>query len=55
MSPIQELMRIEFNCSEIENNLRNFLARLEIGTNEYLSTKCSEELQPMLVREAKFS
>lgn len=48
-------MSIEFDCSEIENNLRNFLTRLEIGTNAYLSKKCSEELQPMLVNEAKWS
>lgn len=47
-------MSIEFDCSEIENNLRNFLARLETGTNMYLSSKCPE-LQRMLVNEAKWS
>lgn len=47
-------MSIEFDCSEIENNLRNFLARLETGTNMYLSIKCPE-LQRMLVNEAKWS
>ncbi len=47
-------MSIEFDCSEIENNLRGFLARLETGTNMYLSSKCPE-LQRMLVNEAKWS
>lgn len=47
-------MSIEFDCSQIENNLRNFLARLETGTNMYLSSKCPE-LQRMLVNEAKWS